>query len=254
MIRSRLLSKPATVPYTLNTDNILNRMKEVLHARNDAELARFLGVEASTIATWKRRETIPWEMCSRLYEEHGTDLNWLLYGQPSLEHTYLYPPVCTLCPPQDRGGLDLLADEAWVSGHNRAIHPGGTSFHVVAVKNDDMVKRRPMITVPQVDDSMAPTITYNATATVALILPEVGEEFDYAQLHGRLVCVLAGTWETGGELVLKRLVKIGSGAYNLTCDNPVWTSFEFMRDGRLNQYWRLAGEVMAVMNLVDRSL
>jgi len=241
--------------YTLDINEILERMRLVLDAKNDAALARALGVEPNTIATWKRRETVPWELCVRLHEEHGTDLNWLLYDQPSLEHGFFCPPTVMFCPPRDQGGLSRLESDAWTSGMNVALHIGGPDrpFMTVAAKEDDMVKRRPMITVPMTDDAMDPTLKYYDTATAALILPEANETWEYAQLHGRLVVVVAGTWSTGGELVIRRLIKVPKG-FDLVADNQKHPVHPFLRHGKLTEHWRLAGEVMVVMNLVGRGL
>ncbi len=58
---------------------ILHRVKDAYKLRTDTELAEFLGVQQSTVATWKRRESYNLELIISKCNE--MNLNWLLHGE-----------------------------------------------------------------------------------------------------------------------------------------------------------------------------
>ncbi|MEP2445623.1 MAG: helix-turn-helix domain-containing protein [Balneola sp.] len=58
---------------------ILQRVKEAYSLATDTALADFLGVQQSTVATWKRRDSYNLELIISKCNE--LNLNWLLYGE-----------------------------------------------------------------------------------------------------------------------------------------------------------------------------
>lgn len=54
------------------------RVKYAYSLKNDAEIAEFLGVSPSTIATWKSRNTFPFEILVAKCKD--VDWNWLIFG------------------------------------------------------------------------------------------------------------------------------------------------------------------------------
>lgn len=58
---------------------ILKRLKSVLGYATDAELASFLGVNASTVSIWKSRNSINWDLVFQ--KAPSIDLNWLITGK-----------------------------------------------------------------------------------------------------------------------------------------------------------------------------
>jgi len=244
---------PLDMRYKPDTEEIIARMKQTCGARTDNDLAAELKLDASTIALWRKRDTVPWSHAGTLHDRYGANLDWMIYGQDTIDHHYLYPPVSMFLPARARGGVDRLVDNAWSpAGYNTATPTGGPDrpYHVVV---DRAASRRPMVTVPMTDDSMSPTIAYYDTALAALILPETTPAFDHSELHARLVIVAAGTWDTGGELVIRRLEKV-AGGYDLSPDNRKYQSYSYIRRGAYASDYRLVGEVMAVLNLVGRGV
>lgn len=65
----------------LSTDAILARLVKVLGAKNDAELARLLDTNSSTISTWKKRDSVPLAICELIARQQGVSMDWLLYGE-----------------------------------------------------------------------------------------------------------------------------------------------------------------------------
>ncbi|MBN5414435.1 phage repressor protein [Serratia marcescens] len=64
-----------------SVDAVLARLMELLGAGNDSELARMLDVNRQTLASWRKRDSIPYSICVNLSEERGYSLDWLLTGR-----------------------------------------------------------------------------------------------------------------------------------------------------------------------------
>lgn len=64
-----------------SVDAVLARLMELLEAGNDSELARMLDVNRQTLASWRKRDSIPYSICITLSEERGYSLDWLLTGR-----------------------------------------------------------------------------------------------------------------------------------------------------------------------------
>lgn len=64
-----------------SVDAVLARLMELLGAGNDSELARMLDVNRQTLASWRKRDSIPYSICITLSEERGYSLDWLLTGR-----------------------------------------------------------------------------------------------------------------------------------------------------------------------------
>lgn len=64
-----------------SADAVIDRMRQALGPKSDADLARALGVPPSTVATWRHRNSVPYEHCVAIAANRGVNLNWLLLGQ-----------------------------------------------------------------------------------------------------------------------------------------------------------------------------
>ncbi len=62
---------------------ILDRAKQVLKIEHDQRLAKLLGVSRTTLASWKRRNSIPAKHLAEvmLYSGDGISFDWLLTGK-----------------------------------------------------------------------------------------------------------------------------------------------------------------------------
>lgn len=67
---------------------IINEIKTHLNYKTDTELAEFLGIKQPTISTWRKRNTIDYELI--IAKCNDIDANWLLTGEGSMlkKHTY----------------------------------------------------------------------------------------------------------------------------------------------------------------------
>lgn len=64
---------------TLQYNDILDRLKEVLNLASDTELANALGVSKSTVSNWRKRNTTDLPLLFSQCEH--VDLNWLVFGE-----------------------------------------------------------------------------------------------------------------------------------------------------------------------------
>jgi hypothetical protein len=62
----------------INIRHLIQRLKVVLSLKSDNELAEYLGVSRHTIATWKARNTIDYELI--ISKSCRFNLNWLFIG------------------------------------------------------------------------------------------------------------------------------------------------------------------------------
>ncbi|WP_174866813.1 helix-turn-helix domain-containing protein [Pectobacterium polaris] len=65
-------------------DAVLSRLMELLGVASDSELARALDVNRQTLASWRKRESVPYSICVNLSEEKNISLDWLLTGRGSV--------------------------------------------------------------------------------------------------------------------------------------------------------------------------
>ena len=65
-----------------SVEDIVKRMSEACDARNDVELAQYLGLSrSSTISTWKSRNSKPYAYCETIAKQEGVTMDWLLTGR-----------------------------------------------------------------------------------------------------------------------------------------------------------------------------
>lgn len=59
---------------------IIERLSLILGRQGDADLAKELGVQRTTVSSWKSRGKIPYEECWQVARKHGISMDWLLSG------------------------------------------------------------------------------------------------------------------------------------------------------------------------------
>lgn len=62
-------------------DAVLTRMMGVLAVKTDSELARALPANRQTLASWRKRDSVPYLECIKFCEEQRLCLDWLLTGE-----------------------------------------------------------------------------------------------------------------------------------------------------------------------------
>lgn len=61
-------------------ESVIKRMREACDAKNESQLARFLGIKSSTIVAWKNGKKPPYWACYELYEKTGYTVEWMISG------------------------------------------------------------------------------------------------------------------------------------------------------------------------------
>ncbi|WP_461534363.1 LexA family transcriptional regulator [Sinomicrobium sp.] len=64
---------------SLNAILILEKLKKHLQIKTNTELARILNVKPNTISTWKRRNSVDYELIVSICQQQGIDLNTVFY-------------------------------------------------------------------------------------------------------------------------------------------------------------------------------
>jgi len=68
-----------------SADAVIDRMRQALGPKSDADLAAVLRVAPSTVGNWRTRNSVPYEHCVAIAANTSVSLNWLLLGQGEIE-------------------------------------------------------------------------------------------------------------------------------------------------------------------------
>lgn len=74
-------------------DAVLLRLMSLFNVDSDSELARVLNVNRQTLASWRKRDSVPYSICINIAEERGVSLDWLLTGKGEEEVSKVEPAV-----------------------------------------------------------------------------------------------------------------------------------------------------------------
>lgn len=80
-----------------NANTVLDRLKEYLAVKKDADLARRLSISPQTLSSWRQRDAIPYSLCLDFARREGISLEWVLYGEG---------PMLRRPAPSEAGELD----------------------------------------------------------------------------------------------------------------------------------------------------
>ncbi|MFS9881923.1 helix-turn-helix domain-containing protein [Salmonella enterica] len=62
-------------------DAVLSRLMTVFAVSTDSDLAKKLGVNRQTLASWRKRDSVPYSLCINIAEQQDISLDWLLSGK-----------------------------------------------------------------------------------------------------------------------------------------------------------------------------
>ncbi|EBH6353185.1 MULTISPECIES: helix-turn-helix transcriptional regulator [Enterobacter] len=74
-------------------DAVLLRLMSLFNVDSDSELARVLNVNRQTLASWRKRDSVPYSICINIAEERGVSLDWLLTGKGEEEVSKVEPAI-----------------------------------------------------------------------------------------------------------------------------------------------------------------
>jgi len=64
----------------MDTDGIIQRMRQVYDVKYDTELALVLGLSKAAPSNWRQRNSPPYEICVDIAQKKGVSLDWLIFG------------------------------------------------------------------------------------------------------------------------------------------------------------------------------
>ncbi|MEX2585812.1 MAG: S24 family peptidase [Balneolaceae bacterium] len=95
-------------------NELLDRLKTAFNLRFDSDLARFLNINASTVATWRKKSSMKFD---RIIEFSNTlNLNWLFYGEGPVWRNEVRGSTSE---PELPYYTDLLPDKEGIAGDSR---------------------------------------------------------------------------------------------------------------------------------------
>ena len=91
----------------LNSNQVIDRILQLLDIDSDSELAKRLNVSKTAVSLWRSRNRVPYEKCVELSESKLASLNWLLTGEgPMFRQQEADKPDQTPTPTEDSTTLD----------------------------------------------------------------------------------------------------------------------------------------------------
>lgn len=179
---------------------IIDRMKTVLDAKSDKQVADELGIARSTFGVWKKRGSIPYQKCIDLALQNNISLDWLVLGRgrPELSASEVAPEVdkpyielgeydashmCT----SDTGYREWFASPEWMAQEGL---DGSTTIVVRAA-----------------GDAMAPTI---GDGNLVIIDTRKKDKDGVYLLR------------SGDSVRFRRVQHLSDGSVRLLCDNPAY--------------------------------
>jgi phage repressor protein C with HTH and peptisase S24 domain len=93
--------------------DVIDKMKEIKGFKNDIDLARYLKLEQSTVATWRsRKKNIPYDVLFHFCYEHDVDPIWLAGGKISDKYAEIdgRKVFSTIATPEAREQLQTVRE------------------------------------------------------------------------------------------------------------------------------------------------
>jgi len=203
----------------LNAGEIIDRFKAALTLASgdeidtDLDLAHFLDVAQSTIAGYRRRNKVPYELLVEAASKHDISLDHILLDRHTIDRHWLFPAL--LSHPGDtqlEPAIPVPPDRPWHVITNKSLSPGYEQFFIIEMP----------------DNTMAPTLVQGDLLLV---------DMESNDLRRAAVYVLRedDTW-------LVRRAAPGGPGVKLIADNAVYPA-DIRPVGELN----VAGEVVKVL-------
>lgn len=66
---------------SLNSNNLIERLKSKLSIKKDKDLCLLLDIKSNTLSTWRKRDTLDFNKILELCEKHNLDLNYIFFEE-----------------------------------------------------------------------------------------------------------------------------------------------------------------------------
>lgn len=197
---------------TFSKIDIINRLKLVINASSDTDLANVLGVGKSTISNWRNRQSIDYDLVFSFCEH--INLDWLLTGEGDMLKNNNTQELIPVAAPE--GGIPLVPIDAWAGlfhGSQSVALAECERFFVPAFKDADFL-------IPVRGDSMIPRY-YSGDLVACKYLPLSDIFFQWGKVY---------VLDTNQGALIKK-VRPGSSDSTITLisENPEYEPFELPR-------------------------
>lgn len=214
---------------------VLDRLRQAYQLESDADLARFLEINASTVATWRRKASMKFD---RIFEYASElNMNWLLYGEGPVWRAGLERGNIVSEPPglPDQGEKDIpYYRTLQTTPHGKIINSPESERVVCLELPSSFVNKELEANLADLfltrfrGDSMTPTIEDRD-----FILVQKNKSMPFA---GRIYLFLLD-----GSLLCKRIHEQPDNRILIMSDNPRYENLEIDRD---HESFKVIGRVL----------
>lgn len=195
-----------------HADHVILRLKLIYEIKADKDLADILGVASPSISGWKRRNTIPYDICVKIATEHQISLDWLILGLgPSGNETIDARFVSTPKPSSERAYVSIpVYDMAAKAKPDQVWNGAGVVTELKFASDwlaEEGLEAGALMAMRVMDDCMVPTLKPGDMVVI-----------------NRQKTVGDGVFlvRVGSELKVKRLQWLMDGRLKVASDNPCY--------------------------------
>lgn len=212
----------------------LERLMAAANVEKEAEFARLMDINQSSIAAARKRDQIPPGWVEKIADKFNADANWLFFGEGNNDLTKMQAS----CGAREASDVDLIMIpmvEARLSAGHGSLEVSGESDRSYAFRSDFLLRKgnpRNMVLMRVDGDSMQPEIMDGD----AVLL-------DQSKTDIRLGKIFAVGFEDA--IYLKRIDKV-PGKVILKSTNPAYPPLEIDIQGQEEDLFRVIGQVLWV--------
>lgn len=195
-----------------SSDEVKERLKVTLNIKTDRELAEVLGIAPPSVSNWKKRNTIPYDICVQVATEHQISLDWLILGLgPSGNETIDARFVSTPKPSSERAYVSVpVYDMMAKAKPNQVWNGAGVVTELKFARDwleDEGLDAGALMAMRVMDDCMVPTLKPGDMVVI-----------NRQKTAGDGVFLV----RVGSELKVKRLQWLMDGRLKVASDNPCY--------------------------------
>lgn len=208
------------------------RLMEAANVKNDAEFARLLDINQSSVAAARKREQVPPGWVEKIADRFNADANWLFFGERNNDLTKMQAS----CGSSEASDVDLIMIpmvEARLAAGHGSLQVSGESDRSYAFRSDFLHRKgnpKSMVLMRVDGDSMQPEIMDGD----AVLL-------DQSKTDIRLGKIFAVGFEDA--IYLKRIDRV-PGKVILKSTNPAYPPLEIDVQGQEQDLFRVIGQVL----------
>lgn len=108
----------------MDTDDIIQRMRQAYAVKRDTELALALGLSKAAPSNWRQRNSPPFDLCVEIASKKGISLDWLIFGVGDMRlgarDGHSPDPQSEAAPPDRRSAAERISQFVFSWHVNRA--------------------------------------------------------------------------------------------------------------------------------------